>query len=1421
MMKMRKRNGSCLGAGRMRETLVRWGGVFAVLAIICAAAFPAITKTKDMAGRLDGVGVSIEAADGAIPDDASLVLNRVLLPGAGEEGDGPEDGSPRRLTEYEAEKILKAARNGDGTVEGKILNVVDISLEHKGSEIEPSDAVRLRIQSDLIRKANQPAIVHLDDKGNAALFTALDENGETICLDENDKASARDMESTMLAKSEEPVLKGVDELSGMTDSFSVYAIVDLVANSQGSEENVSTEPFEFADSTGNVDVHVSAPASAFPAGTTMRLSMVETGDVMNTVSQAVGGEIAVVQAVDIAFCNAEGVEIEPSEPINVTMRPHGTEIDAENSKLVHIGAEETTVVDNASFDGEQVTFDSDEFSTYAIIIILGAPGEHIYEGDGVTIKVSYGKDAGLPNGTEMVIRELEKGTPEYEEYFARTEKALNMDEGEIDKENISLGDQFEYLFGGGYKLTDARIYDIELFYNGAKIEPAAPVNVEIHYDDADKVDDENMKIVHFADDGTEIISDLDVKSTRKSGATISYQQGSFSRDAVAVANSYGNRGWVKDNRMEILYGHRYMLPGDTSKTYLANEKPEGAVPVFELTYLLNGSRPFETGYPVRSDSGIFNPGTTIEQIINALAINPNSNELNGVCVDFVMLDTYTVNSTNRTMNGHKEGSTEQWGNKNFNVKVTRGPAFGGCLLDIATEQGMPMHMFNNVIIDNAATMTDATKTKFDNKETDARISQPVAIKIRVGGLLMMMNNSYITDTTAQGYGTGILLTTEGGNKGGNLELFDNSSINKMAVAIEQEYGKTRLKNSPNPLGGRDNTIGVALHPGQSIGKWIDSIDKSQPVPVFLRDVKEWKSGNIVMDSGYKDVNGTAVKVDVKASDMNKLVFENAKQGQSTNTRMGLEYVKGTGKEPYPVIQFYVGTVLNTRTGEWYATLHDAVLGVNPVKAPTDARPGVEYIKDGDTLEFYGDTLEGQNVTINYNLTIRSSTENREHQDGYGHPQTAVLSGTTITINNGKTVTFEGGTGGLTLAGSGGNTIIGNNGTLNLKDGITLSGAKYAVKQNGTFNLYGRVTFNDNKTADVRLEEENKYITLQTVKPASNVRVELANKFNGRDVVVAGEEESVRETLDETYLDRFPLTNLAGDEDFTYVYNETGGPDGVRVLELKQRGRALIKITKVDEKDNTKIKGVEFTIYDVNGNQYECHETDENGETSFTVKAGTYTIKETRAAPGYRNNMVEYQFTVTESDDKFSINNNAFTAESDGTTFSVTVTNTPKMADVQFFKTDGTNPLADVEFALYDIDPATPDASPVYTGTSDGSGNIVWKNNQKNLNFRVRKDYWLVETTPLAGYAPLPATKITIKDDKNDGNYTVETDNGSVTGKLEGSTVKITVVNNPGKPLPNTGGIGTTIYTAIGLALIVIAGLAFLAARNRRKGYGRI
>ena len=170
MKKLMKRIGSYLGAGRTRRGLVRALAVLVVFSTTYSLVLPAITKTVSLSGELDGVSVRVEAQGRAVPAGTELVLRPVLLSGGPETellGLSESAGEPRCLTQEEIDLILEAALDGDEEMEAVILRALDISLMHNGEEIEPADAVRLVLKSDLIREASRPVVVHLDDEGTA------------------------------------------------------------------------------------------------------------------------------------------------------------------------------------------------------------------------------------------------------------------------------------------------------------------------------------------------------------------------------------------------------------------------------------------------------------------------------------------------------------------------------------------------------------------------------------------------------------------------------------------------------------------------------------------------------------------------------------------------------------------------------------------------------------------------------------------------------------------------------------------------------------------------------------------------------------------------------------------------------------------------------------------------------------------------------------------------------------------------------------------------------------------------------------------------------------------------------------------------------------------------------------------------------
>ena len=65
-------------------------------------------------------------------------------------------------------------------------------------------------------------------------------------------------------------------------------------------------------------------------------------------------------------------------------------------------------------------------------------------------------------------------------------------------------------------MTFARFFDIEIVKDGKKIEPKSPVRVTITYKDAlDISGDDHLTIIHFADEGTEVINETAISKDKK------------------------------------------------------------------------------------------------------------------------------------------------------------------------------------------------------------------------------------------------------------------------------------------------------------------------------------------------------------------------------------------------------------------------------------------------------------------------------------------------------------------------------------------------------------------------------------------------------------------------------------------------------------------------------------------------------------------------------------------------------------------------------------------------------------------------------------------------------------------------------------------------------------------------------------------
>ncbi len=211
-------------------------------------------------------------------------------------------------------------------------------------------------------------------------------------------------------------------------------------------------------------------------------------------------------------------------------------IDADHVGFVveHIPATDTEPAKIKTIEGNKrnkVTYAEYELDDPVIIGYGKVPvGEKIilqYEGADFTVTVSMGRDAGIPEEAGLTVREILSGTEEYDMYYQQSVEALmqqtHADAVETEEE---LGVSF------------ARFFDIGFVVDGSNIEPETPVDVQIRYKDNFIVDEGNTGlVVHFADEGTEVL-DADTNEDEENAAnTFDFTQNSFSVSGTLVAAS--------------------------------------------------------------------------------------------------------------------------------------------------------------------------------------------------------------------------------------------------------------------------------------------------------------------------------------------------------------------------------------------------------------------------------------------------------------------------------------------------------------------------------------------------------------------------------------------------------------------------------------------------------------------------------------------------------------------------------------------------------------------------------------------------------------------------------------------------------------------------------------------------------------------
>lgn len=190
-------------------------------------------------------------------------------------------------------------------------------------------------------------------------------------------------------------------------------------------------------------------------------------------------------------------------------------------------------------------------------------------------------------------------------------------------------------------------------------------------------------------------------------------------------------------------------------------------------------------------------------------------------------------------------------------------------------------------------------------------------------------------------------------------------------------------------------------------------------------------------------------------------------------------------------------------------------------------------------------------------------------------------------------------------------------------------------------------------------------------------------------------------------------------------------------------------------------------------------------------------------------------------------------QGDTTTTTPSVVNTPTYPlNINKVIAGGNTMLAGATFRLYksedDAKAANDNAIKVTEGTPEGSYTVaVDQENEKNmdmvtvadevgtgynlhLNGLAAGEYWLVETDAPAGYnkltAPIKVT-ITKSGDENVNNWTLTKGEDVEQDKI------IDVENSTGTILPETGGMGTVLFTVVAVVMILGVAISFIRSRK--------
>lgn len=458
----------------------------------------------------------------------------------------------------DALKAVQQEKGGKNIADLSVAKFYDITLDAEGQEVQPEQAVDVTIAFD---KA-----LALEDQKNLRIihFREDPETGEVIpeVLDRKDVALQLNKKGKL------------EEAGFQAESFSVYAVVYTM----DFHWDVDGKKFQY-----------SIPGGGF-------VSFRDLVKALGIVKDAKDSDVDEVQQL---LDQIEKIEFSKPSLVNVSKVKEDTTVgalkealgleckysdDLTKSQIAEINAQKAKAGDWALIalkpfkTDETLTVTMKDGDKWKVKVTDAQISKHVITADGkdYAITVTYGPEAGIPDGAELIARELKSGTEEYEAHYEQMIDAVKDEASDSDPDD-DMSEAFAEL---GLEIVDpqsavdvafARFFDISIWKDNVEIEPLAPVQVEIQYNEPVSVDSSaEAEVVHFAEDGIELI-DPDTDLSESSGEGISsftYQQSSFSISATLLKYTTG----IQNGNYLIIKGakdankveHWYALKADGS-----------------------------------------------------------------------------------------------------------------------------------------------------------------------------------------------------------------------------------------------------------------------------------------------------------------------------------------------------------------------------------------------------------------------------------------------------------------------------------------------------------------------------------------------------------------------------------------------------------------------------------------------------------------------------------------------------------------------------------------------------------------------------------------------------------------------------------------------------------------------------------------